>query len=145
MDAYHPPSESGSTVLRDLGLPHASTPELIAALKRGLPARVFSALADKLGVSEATLAEVTGISGSTLLRRKRSGRLSQDEGEHVLRVARLLDAGTRVFGSLADAASWLASANVSLGGATPLAFADTEVGAREVEDLLGRIEYGVYS
>jgi len=34
---------------------------------------------------------------------------------------------------------------VGLGGETPLEYAETEVGAREVEDLLGRIEYGVYS
>jgi uncharacterized protein (DUF2384 family) len=27
----------------------------------------------------------------------------------------------------------------------PLDYAETEIGAREVEDLLGRIEYGVYS
>jgi uncharacterized protein (DUF2384 family) len=32
-----------------------------------------------------------------------------------------------------------------LGGAVPLDFAKTEIGAREVENLLGRIEYGVYS
>ena len=34
---------------------------------------------------------------------------------------------------------------VGLGGAIPLEYAETEVGAREVENLLGRIEYGVYS
>jgi uncharacterized protein (DUF2384 family) len=27
----------------------------------------------------------------------------------------------------------------------PLDYAETEIGAREVENLLGRIEYGVYS
>jgi uncharacterized protein (DUF2384 family) len=32
-----------------------------------------------------------------------------------------------------------------LGGAVPLEYAETEVGAREVENLLGRIEHGVYS
>ncbi len=40
---------------------------------------------------------------------------------------------------------WLTSPQVGLGGAVPLDYAETEVGAREVEDLLGRIEYGVYS
>jgi putative toxin-antitoxin system antitoxin component (TIGR02293 family) len=44
-----------------------------------------------------------------------------------------------------DARRWLSSPQVGLGGAVPLAFAATEVGAREVEDLLGRIEFGVYS
>ena len=37
------------------------------------------------------------------------------------------------------------SPQVGLGGAVPLDYAETELGAREVEDLLSRIEYGVYS
>ncbi len=32
-----------------------------------------------------------------------------------------------------------------LSGAVPLDYASTEVGAREIENLLGRIEYSVYS
>ena len=44
-----------------------------------------------------------------------------------------------------SAAEWLKTPNLSLGDKTPLEYADTEVGAREVENLLGRIDYGVYS
>ena len=44
-----------------------------------------------------------------------------------------------------NARQWLTSPQVGLGGAVPLEYAETEVGAREVEDLLGRIEFGVYS
>jgi len=40
---------------------------------------------------------------------------------------------------------WLSSPQRGLGGAVPLDYAETEIGAREVEDLLGRIEYGVYA
>jgi putative toxin-antitoxin system antitoxin component (TIGR02293 family) len=40
---------------------------------------------------------------------------------------------------------WLSSPQVGLGGAVPLEYAETELGAREVEHLLGRIEHGVYS
>ena len=47
--------------------------------------------------------------------------------------------------SIENGRRWLASPQVGLGGAIPLEFAETEVGAREVENLLGRIEYGVYS
>jgi uncharacterized protein (DUF2384 family) len=32
-----------------------------------------------------------------------------------------------------------------LGNVAPIEFAKTELGAREVENLLGRIEYSVYS
>jgi len=47
--------------------------------------------------------------------------------------------------SLEAGRRWLTSRQFGLGGAVPLEYAETEVGAREVEDLLGRIEHGVYS
>lgn len=148
MDAsrpYHPSAEVGGTVLHDLGVRATGTEDLIAAVKRGLGTAIFQGLAARLGVSEAELAGVTGISASTLLRRKKAGRLSGEESEHVLRVATLLDTASRLFGSVEDGAAWMRTGNPALGGASPLTYADTEVGAREVESLLGRIAYGVYS
>jgi putative toxin-antitoxin system antitoxin component (TIGR02293 family) len=142
---YHPRHNAVAGVLEGLGV-HASTPpELIAAVKRGLPTGAFSALAAELEISEAVLAGVTGISPSTLLRRKKAGRLSAEESEHMVRVATLLDTAARLFGGVAAGADWMRSDNAALAGASPLVFADTEIGAREVESLLGRVEFGVYS
>lgn len=138
-------SAKDASVLSELGLGGSGPNGMIAAVKEGLPTRTFSSLAQLLGVSEATLASVTGISSSTLTRRKRTGQLSSEESEHVLRVAHLLDVATRVFEDVESAADWLRSENISLGDLTPLDYAETEVGAREVENLLGRIDYGVYS
>jgi putative toxin-antitoxin system antitoxin component (TIGR02293 family) len=50
-----------------------------------------------------------------------------------------------VLGGIDEARQWLNSSQLGLGGAVPLDYAETELGAREVESLLGRIEYGVYS
>jgi putative toxin-antitoxin system antitoxin component (TIGR02293 family) len=144
MDAFRPPTPRPQGVLHDLGLTPTPT-DLIAAVKAGLDTRVFVDLARRLGVSEARLAELTGIAPTTLNRRKRAGTLAPDESEHVLRLAALLERAAQVFEDEADAADWLRTANLALGGATPLALADTEFGAREVDDLLGRIEHGVYS
>jgi putative toxin-antitoxin system antitoxin component (TIGR02293 family) len=144
MDAFRPPTPRPQGILHDLGL--IPTPsDLIAAVKAGLDVRVFVDLARRLGVSEARLAEVAGIAPSTLTRRKRAGALTPDEGEHVLRLAALLDRAVQVFEDEADAADWLRTPNLALGGDSPLALADTELGAREVDDLLGRLEHGVYS
>ena len=142
---YHPRPHTGDGVLEGLGLQADTTPELIAAVKRGLPTGAFSSLAAELGISETVLAGVTGISPSTLLRRKKAGRLSGEESEHVVRVATLLDTAARLFGGVAAGADWMRSGNAALGGTSPLAFADTEIGAREVENVLGRVELGVYS
>lgn len=143
MDAFRPPVARPQGVLHDLGV--APDPVArIAAVKAGLPVQVFVDLAHRLGVAEARLAEVAGIPPTTLTRRKRAGALAPDEGEHVLRLAALLDRAARVFEDEADAADWLRAPNLALGGVAPLAFADTEVGAGEVDDLLGRLEHGVY-
>ena len=48
-------------------------------------------------------------------------------------------------GSLEKAKSWLSLGNRSLGGVTPLSLLDTDIGAQAVQDVLGRIEYGVFS
>lgn len=86
-----------------------------------------------------------GISKATLHRRKLAGRLGAAESDRVVRFARLLGRAATVMESLENGRRWLMSPQVGLGGSVPLEYAETEVGAREVEDLLGRIEYGVYS
>lgn len=144
METFQPPAAPERGLFHELGL----SPEraaLIDAVKDGLPTRVFVDLARRLGVAEAALAEVVGISVSTLQRRKRAGALTPAEGEHVLRVAALLERARQVFGDEHEAADWLTHENLALGNETPLRMADTELGAREVEDLLGRLEHGVYA
>lgn len=144
MNAFTPPPRPVPGILHELGL--SSHPnDLIAAVKSGLSIRVFRAVAEALGVSDAELARLAGISGTTLTRRKRAGTLAPDESERVLRLARLLHRAAEVLDGADAAASWLKAPNRALGGLAPLAYAETEVGAREVENLLGRIEYGVYS
>jgi putative toxin-antitoxin system antitoxin component (TIGR02293 family) len=142
--AFHPPAPPARGALDRLGLPEAPA-EAVAAVRAGLPVAAFEALAEALRISEARLARIVGVSGTTLGRRKRSGALAPDEGDRVWRVAALLERAVAVFGGEEDAAAWLVDPNVALGGEAPLALADTAPGARAVDDLLGRIEYGVYS
>lgn len=131
-------------MLHELGLGPRPT-DLIEAVKAGLPIRTFRTLAEALGVSDAELARLAGISGTTLTRRKRAGSLAPEESERVLRLARLLHRAAEVFGAADTAADWLKAPNRALGDIAPVAYAETEIGAREVENLLGRLEYGVYS
>jgi putative toxin-antitoxin system antitoxin component (TIGR02293 family) len=61
-----------------------------------------------------------------------------------VRFARLLALAREVLGGEEHAREWLSNPQHGLGGAIPLEYAKTEVGAREVENLLGRIDQGVY-
>lgn len=130
----------GAESLRSL-----AAPRLIAALTRGLAVEELEDLRDSLDVPMEKLIPLLGMSKATLHRRKIQGRLEPDESDHVLRFARLMGHAVEVLESPENARRWLSSPQIGLGGAVPLDYARTEVGAREVEDLLGRIEYGVYA
>ena len=62
-----------------------------------------------------------------------------------MRISNLYDRALEVLGDQERAEAWLKAPQKALGMKTPLQYADTEIGAREVENLLGRLEYGVFS
>lgn len=119
--------------------------ELVAAVREGLPAQRFNALKELLDVSSGTLADVVGITPSTLSRRRKRGVFNKEESERILRIARLVLRAIEVLDGRDNARKWLTEPVRALGGEVPLEFADTEPGAREVERLLLRLEHGVYS
>lgn len=122
-----------------------SSKALIKRIQAGLPVRELEALGRRIEIPVEALAPKLGISRATLHRRKTAGRLGPEESERVVRYARLIERAARTFESEEAGRRWLKSPQFGLGGEIPLEFAQTEIGAREVEDLLGRIEYSVYS
>lgn len=119
--------------------------QVVASLRAGLPVQELDDLRSRLDLPMERLVPLLGLSKATLHRRRSTGRLDVAESDRVVRFARLLGKAALVMESLEDGRRWLTSSQVGLGRAVPLEYAATEVGAREVEDLLGRIEYGVYS
>ncbi len=119
--------------------------KMVEVLRAGLPVYELDALQASLAVPMEKLVPMLGISKATLHRRKAEGRLDQAESDRVVRFAKLMGKAVEVMESEENARQWLNSPQFGLGGAVPLEYAETEVGAREVENLLGRIEYGVYS
>ena len=118
---------------------------LVEMLRAGLPVRELEDLRVSLEVPMERLAPMLGISKATLHRRLAAGRLDPAESDRVVRFARLLGRAVEVFDSPEEARRWLSAPQFGLGEAIPLEYAETEVGAREVEHLLGRVEFGVYS
>jgi len=119
--------------------------QIIEVIQRGLPVHELNLLQASLDVPIERLAPKLGISRATLHRRIAAGRLGPEESDRLVRFARLMGKAVEVFETQENARRWLNSPQVGLGGKVPLDYAETEIGAREVEDLLGRIEYGVYS
>ena len=117
----------------------------IGQIHAGLSFRAVQNLQKALDVPMEKLASVLGMSRATLHRRKIQGKIDKEESEKLVRYQRLLKKAEDVFGDAKAAREWLTNKQAGLGNAMPLEFAKTEIGAREVENLLGRIEYGVYS
>ena len=117
----------------------------IERIEAGLSFRAVQGLQKALDVPLEKIAVVLGMSRATLHRRKLQGKIDREESEKLVRYQRLLQRAEEVFGDMASARDWLLHQQTGLGNAVPLEFAKTEIGAREVENLLGRIEYGVYS
>ena len=119
------------------------TDSVIASLRNGLPADRIETLRSTLDLSMNRLGAVLSIPPSTISRRRKEGRLDRDESERTFRLARLVERAAQMVGSLEGGVRWLKSSQYALGGATPLDYADTEVGARVVENLIGRVEHGI--
>ena len=123
---------------------HTTSEEAIRRVKQGLPYGEFEELRAQLGVPASRLAAVIGVSERTLARRKKEGRFKPDESDRLLRIIRLYQRAVDVLGE-DPATEWLTTPKRFLGGKTPLEFADTEIGAHEVDQALGRLEHGVFA
>jgi putative toxin-antitoxin system antitoxin component (TIGR02293 family) len=120
--------------------------DLAQLVRTGLPAGSVSALAERLHLGNGVLSRKLGISQRTLTRRLSYGSLlTAAESDRTVRMARVYANAIEMIGDRDKAIEWLGTPNRALGGGRPLDQLDTDMGARMVEDILGRIAYGVYS
>ncbi len=119
--------------------------ELIPLLRQGLPFIVLERLMSAFPLSREEISTVLNLPARTLTRRKQMQRLAADESDRLYRFSRILAHAEGVFGSCAKANQWLHRPNRALNGAIPLALLDTDIGANQVDDVLGRLEHGIFS
>ena len=112
-------------------------------IEQGIPAVQARELED-LGL---TRDDIRMIIPDRTLDRRISARqnLTLDEADGISRLLRVVAAARRLFENNDRAAHWLRSSNPALDGAIPIRLARTDVGGRAVEQVLGRLEYGIYS
>ena len=119
--------------------------DLDLIVRTGIPTAAFEHAVELIGEPETTIAAGIGIARTTLGRRKAAGKLTLDESERVLRLARVIGLGTKALGSGEATGRWLLKPNRALGGVAPLGLLQTDLGTREVEAVLGRALLGGYS
>ena len=127
-----------------LGLRTFDAPGLHDRAEEGLSWAALERLRRVMDVPLSAIAEYLAIAPRTLARRQSDGRLRPDESDRLLRLAKTVGLAIQLFeGDTEEARDWLLRENLLLGGRAPVTFAATDVGAREVEDLIGRLEHGV--
>lgn len=120
----------------------ATIGDLHAAVQRGLPRGVVRELARAAAHGRDDQRRVAHLvaSEATL---KRSQVLSPAASERAERLARVVALAQETFGEPAKVQDWLHRPNLVLGGAAPILLAATDLGARQVEQVLANIEYGL--
>ncbi|MBI5085163.1 MAG: DUF2384 domain-containing protein [Acidobacteria bacterium] len=119
-----------------------SEAELRAAIREGFPQPAVEGVMQGSGLTLKELAGSLDLSPRSLQRRRREGRLAPHESDRLYRLARIVALAKRYLGDGEKAGRWLRRPNRALGHSVPLEMIDTEVGARAVENVLGRIAYG---
>jgi putative toxin-antitoxin system antitoxin component (TIGR02293 family) len=129
-----------------LGIRSGGTAELIEQLEAGFPFDALRKFESNSGVEANFLVSILAIPERTLARRRTAGRFAPDESERLLRISIVFEKAVELFdGDVASAVQWLTTSKKALSGETPLKYSRTEPGAREVENLIGRVEHGVFS
>ncbi len=115
-------------------------------IRKGIPFAAAECAKKKLKLTDSEFARAIGISIRTLNRQRKSQDcLSLVSGDRLFRLARIFSFAVNVLEDEDIAAEWIHNPQTGLGKRVPLDMIRTYPGAKEVEDLLGRIEYGVIS
>lgn len=122
-----------------------NTEDLKRWIREGLPFTSLEAVMEQFGLKREEISWALDLPLRTLARRKQERRLSPGESDRLFRVVRIAVQAAEVLGGREEASRWLHAPSRALGGQTPLELLDTDLGSRQVEDVLGRIEHGVFS
>jgi putative toxin-antitoxin system antitoxin component (TIGR02293 family) len=100
---------------------------------------------DVLETGRLTAAELDRLAlpRKTLAHRRSLGRLSAEQSDRLVRILRVVQEAEETFVDPEKAHRWLRRPTSALADNAPLDLLDTEVGARRVEALLGRIAHGI--
>lgn len=113
-------------------------------VEEGLPVREVVQFGRQAGFTNEEMARLIQIPSRTYARRVADkGRLKRQEGERAARLMRVYDRAKQLFVTDENTRGWFDAKLIVLGGKTPFEYAQTEPGAREVENIIGRIEHGI--
>ncbi|MGH7550611.1 MAG: type II RES/Xre toxin-antitoxin system antitoxin [Gemmatimonadota bacterium] len=118
--------------------------DLARAIHGGLPVGAVDRVLEAGLLEPAELYELV-IPRRTLTHRRKQRTLTPEQSDRLARVVRVLLRAEEALDDPEKAARWMRSANRALAGSRPIDLLESDIGARTVEKVLGRLEHGVYS
>ena len=119
--------------------------DFISVIRNGIPKQAMTYLMTVAGLSLVEMASITHTSDRTLRRYKPQEKLSQEQSERMIELARLYSRGEQVFGSIASFRQWMDTSLLPFGNKKPKDFLDTSIGISMILNELGRIENGIFA
>ncbi len=113
-------------------------------IERGLPLSTLEEFSAYSGIAVKDLLEVVIPARTLKHRRQRQEPLSLEESDRLARVTRLYDLGVRVFGNPDKARRWLTKPKIRFEERSPLTMMHTDLGGRQVEEMLIQIDEGMF-
>lgn len=117
----------------------------IETIKEGISKEELENLKEQTGIDYNMLSKVLAVTKATLHNKKGKERFDAAISERILRLADIYSYGYTVFKDQEKFNRWMKAPNRALGYEAPLNLAETIYGMEEVRNIIGRIEYGVYS
>jgi putative toxin-antitoxin system antitoxin component (TIGR02293 family) len=131
-------------VRKSLGIRGAlkSDADLVERVEERLPVAAISALIEH-GILEKEIYSVIVPRRTLQHRRARKEKLSREESDRAVRLARLVTLTENVFGKRDAGMRWLRAPKKRFHGRTPMDMMATETGSRLVEEMLYQIDEGM--
>ncbi|WP_316736140.1 antitoxin Xre/MbcA/ParS toxin-binding domain-containing protein [Pedobacter aquatilis] len=119
--------------------------DLLQLARKGISKKSLLALAKQISLTIEEIAAILHISERTLQRYTPTTLVKTEYADRAIELALLYERGIEVLGSEKAFTTWIKAPNVALGGEIPFDLLDTRIGFTMVQNILGRIEYGVFS
>ncbi|MGN6532019.1 MAG: type II RES/Xre toxin-antitoxin system antitoxin [Ginsengibacter sp.] len=119
--------------------------EKMHIVRDGVTKKDLELLKNKADLDYTMLAKALSVTRATLINKKRGERFGAGLSEKIVGMADLYSYGFEVFEDKDRFNQWMSKPNKALGGQIPYDLIDNQFGREEVKNLIGRIDYGIYS
>lgn len=119
--------------------------ERMHLVRKGVTKKYLIRVKKQTNLDYQKLADVLSVTRATLINKKDEDKFNVSLSERIVGLAALYDYGYEVFEDKEKFKAWMFTPNRALGGEMPYDLIDNQFGREEVKNVLGRIEYGVYS